>query len=342
MSKQATLQLSDGAKFHGTSCGIEMKARGEVVFNTSLTGYQEICTDPSYEGQIVVFTAPHIGNVGVNDEDWESKAIFVKGIIVKEMSKMSSSWRSRKSFPAFLKEHQIPWIEGVDTRALTRHLRENGTKRGCLQVGKGEEPLASISKKTDWQESPFPTKIALFDFGVKTNILKKISAAGCAVKIFPGHISAKEILAWNPSGVVISNGPGDPAAWSDAIQETKKLIASGLPLFGICLGCQLIALAMGGGTMPLKYGHHGTNHPVCDLLNGKVYITSQNHQFAIDENKLPSSCTVTHRSLFDGTVQGIRVNGLPVFGFQGHPEGSPGPQELDHLFEEFLCPLKKS
>lgn len=316
MNKKAALELSDGTLFCGSSSGVDKTVCGEVVFNTALTGYQEICTDPSYEGQIVLFTAPHIGNVGVNEEDWESQRLSVKGIIVKEMSQISSSWRSRQSFPALLERHQIPWIEGIDTRKLTRHLRENGIQEGYLKVG--SEDLK---------------KIAVFDFGIKAAILKKLTGT---VKLFPGHLPAEEILAWNPGGVVISNGPGDPASLLHAIEETKKLIASGLPLLGICLGCQLIALAMGGVTKKMKYGHHGSNHPVCDVRNGKVYITSQNHQYAIDEEKLPSGLAITHRSLFDGTVQGIRVIGRPVFGFQGHPEGSPGPQEMDELFEEFL------
>lgn len=362
-NKNAVLALEDGTLFFGYTCGIDKTVCGEVVFNTSQTGYQEICTDPSYANQIVLFTTPHIGNVGVNQKDWESERVWVKGIIVLEMSKGSSNWRSEQTFISFLKENQITWIEGIDTRKLTRHLRENGAKSGCIMVGQDNTELAVMLAKKDAEKEVLDLsqeaikkhsyiwsknaqvdlaaitrlkKIAVYDFGVKTNILEKLSELGCAIKIVPSAHTSEDILSWQPDGIVISNGPGDPARMPHGIRETKKLITSGIPLLGICLGCQLIALAMGGQTKKMKFGHHGTNHPVYDRINKKVYITSQNHEFTIDEEKLPSDCMVTHHSLFDGTIQGIRLAGLPVFGFQGHPEGSPGPQDSDGLFKEFL------
>lgn len=353
--QNAILALEDGTLFLGYSSSVEKTVCGEIVFNTSMTGYQEICTDPSYAHQIVLFTTPHIGNVGANREDNESERVWVKGIIVLEMSKTSSNWRSEESFISFLHKHNTPWIEGIDTRKLTRHLRENGAKKGCIMVGKPDTALALDLAKSHAQERELtlppssknseifmaantqkPKKIAVYDFGVKVNILNKLSRAGCLIKIIPGAHPIDEILSWQPDGVVISNGPGDPADLIHGIQETKKLISTGIPIFGICLGCQLIALAAGAKTKKMKYGHHGANHPVFDLARNKVFITSQNHHFTIDESSLPSHCSVTHHSLFDGTIQGIRLKDLPIFGFQGHPEGSPGPQDIDSLFEEFL------
>ena len=308
--KKAIVALEDGIVFFGQTCGIDQTVSGEVVFNTSPTGYQEICTDPSYAGQIVLFTTPHIGNTGVNSEDHESERVWVKGIIVLEMSKKSSSWRSEQDFISFLKENQIPWLEGIDTRKLTRHIRENGVKSGCLMVGNvdAEQAIARAKKHAnekrpdlstvaikedsyDWTAENKKTlkKIAVYDFGIKTNILRKLSTADCRIKIFPNTHPLEEILSWQPDGVVISNGPGDPAQMHHAIRETEKLIASGLPIFGICLGCQLIALASGGQTKKLKFGHHGTNHPVFDLKKTKSAITSQNHHFAIDETKSSGS-----------------------------------------------------
>ncbi len=310
MSK-ALLALSDGTLFHGRSGGCRKTVSAEIVFNTSMTGYQEICTDPSYAGQIVLFTASHIGNTGVNREDSESGKVWVKGVIVREMSKTSSNWRSEKSFIQFLDEHQVPWIEGLDTRKLARHLRKNGTQNGCLMTG-GD------------------AKILLYDFGVKSSLL---NALGCGVHVVPKNFPAAEALALNPDGIILSNGPGDPAAIN--LEEIRTLVFSGVPVLGICLGCQLIALAAGGSTRKLKFGHHGANHPVCDLKNNKVYITSQNHNFVVDETTLPPEFEVTHLSLIDGSVQGIRAKNYPVMGFQGHPEGAPGPQDMP-LFQEFL------
>lgn len=353
--KKAVLVLEDGTHFFGHTCGIESTVYGEVVFNTSLTGYQEICTDPSYANQLVLFTMPHIGNVGVNKGDSESERVWLKGIIVLKMSKTSSNWRSEQTLVSFLKEHQITWIEGIDTRKLTRHLRENGVKSGCIMVGEIDIDLARKlairhaeekelnlsfvpSEKNHFhsKEHLSSKKIAVYDFGVKSNILRILSNLGCHLKIFPGTKTIEELMSWQPHGVVISNGPGDPARMYHGIQETKKLIDTGIPIFGICLGCQLLALALGGKTKAMKFGHHGTNHPVYDLTKNKVHITSQNHLFAIDENHLPPNCLVTHQSLFDGTIQGIRLKEFPVFGFQGHPEGSPGPQDASLLFNDFL------
>lgn len=344
--KPAVLVLEDGTLFHGHTCGIDRTVWGEVVFNTSPTGYQEICTDPSYANQIVLFTSPHIGNVGINQEDDESKTVWVKGIIVLEMSKKYSNWRGKETFINFLKENQIPWIEGIDTRKLTRHLRAHGVKNGCLITGESNPaenfdltPKAVKEHPDAWCDDAHNQsckRIIVYDFGVKSNILKKLSNLSCSVMTLPCTYTSEEILSWQPDGIVISNGPGDPAMMQHGIQETKKLILSGVPIFGICLGCQLIALASGGKTRKMKFGHHGTNHPVYDLRKGKTFITSQNHNFTIDDKNCPSNLIVTHQSLFDGSIQGIRLKGLPIFGFQGHPEGSPGPQDLDGLFEEFL------
>lgn len=365
-NKEAILALEDGTIFVGHTSGIDKTVCGEVVFNTSMTGYQEICTDPSYANQIVLFTTTQIGNVGVNQKDYESERAWIKGIIVLEMSKKSSNWRSEKDFVTFLEDNRITWIEGIDTRKLTRHLRDKGIKNGCIMVGKIDTNLAiklakrhvkaegldlsreAIKEKPyEWHDentlglkrllTKKPLKrIVVYDFGVKSNILRKLSSLGCSVTVVPSTSTIEDILSLDPDGIVISNGPGDPASMKHGIGEVRKLISTGIPVFGICLGCQLIALAIGGETKKMKFGHHGANHPVYDLKKKEVYITSQNHSFVIDEKTLPRDFVITHKSLFDGSIQGIRSKEHPVFGFQGHPEGSPGPQDIGKLFEEFL------
>lgn len=364
--QKAILALEDGTLFYGYTRGVSKTVCGEVVFNTSMTGYQEICTDPSYANQIVLFTSSHIGNVGTNQKDYESSKIWTKGIIVREMSKKSSSWRSEEDFTTFLNESKVPWIEGIDTRKLTRHIQKNGTKNGCIMVGRIDASLAvklakkhvqakgldlsgvaikkknyeyhiqdSLSQELSFSKSDMKT-IYVYDFGVKSNILRMLVDVGCLVKVVPNTVPAEDILAANPDGIVISNGPGDPASMQNGIEEIRKLIFSGIPVLGICLGCQLVALAAGGHTKKMKFGHHGTNHPVYDLRKKKVYVTSQNHNFVVDEKTLPSDFEITHISLFDRSIQGIRSITYPVIGFQGHPEGSPGPQDIKELFEEFL------
>lgn len=352
---RAVLALEDGTLFYGRTSGSNRTVCGEVVFNTSMTGYQEICTDPSYANQIVLFTTSHVGNVGVNGEDDESGQPWVKGIIAREVSKTTSNWRSEKSFKTFLSENNVTWIEGLDTRKLTRHIRKNGTKHACIMVGKVDTNLAirlakeyvkaegpALSQETLKDPYQFPIhktdvpQIFIYDFGVKSSILKTLARLGCEVNVVPNTMPAVEVLAYHPDGIILSNGPGDPASIGEGIEEIRKLIFSGVPLLGICLGCQLIALAAGGCTKRMKFGHHGANHPVYDIEQKKVYITSQNHNFVIDETTLPSEFEATHVSLFDGSVQGIRSKNYPVIGFQGHPEGSPGPQDIGELFEEFL------
>jgi len=345
---RAVLALDDGSIFYGRTSGSKRTVCGEIIFNTSMTGYQEICTDPSYANQIVLFTTSHIGNVGVNGEDYESSQPWIKGIITREMSKASSNWRSEKSFTSFLDEHQVTWIEGLDTRKLTRHLRNHGTKNGCIMVGECDINLAielarghipqsaanfAIPSSVYKKDAP---KIVVYDFGVKSTILRTLTSLGCEVIVVPSHMSAAELLAYNPDGIILSNGPGDPSSIGEGIKEIRELIFSGVPVLGICLGCQLIAIAAGGRTRKMKFGHHGANHPVYDIEKKRTYITSQNHNFAVDEATLPSEFEITHVSLFDGSVQGIRSKNYPVMGFQGHPEGSPGPQDIGEIFELFL------
>lgn len=333
------LALEDGSLFYGQTRGCCGTACGEVVFNSSMTGYQEICTDLSYSDQIVLFTSTHIGNVGVNCDDFESDRITVNGLLVREMSKTSSSWRSEKSFTTFLEEQGVPWIEGLDTRKLARHIRQKGSMRGCMMTGNIDEKLAvqlaaawrptkelSYSAAHSFRGGP---KIVVYDFGVKAGIVKKLKGLGCEVIVVPGTTPSAEALAIHPDAIVLSNGPGDPT--SIDLEKIKKLVFSEKAILGICLGCQLIALACGGSIKRLKFGHHSANHPVYDRKNNRVFITSQNHGYAIDE--VPPGFEVTHHSLFDGTIQGIKHN--RVVGFQGHPEGSPGPEYLE-LFEELI------
>ena len=338
---RASLVLADGSVFPGYSIGADGMAVGEVVFNTSMTGYQEILTDPSYCDQMVTLTYPHIGNTGVNSQDMESEQIWARGLIIREDSLVDSSWRSEGSLSDFLSKHNVVGIAGIDTRALTRLLREKGAQNGCIVVGdnidealKQAKAFAGLTGKDltgDVQHAkpglPKQADVVLVDFGYKQNILSLLKKSEVAVVAH--DVAAAEILALNPKGVLLSNGPGDPAACDYAIAMVKELLANDIPVFGICLGCQILALAMGAKTQKMKFGHHGANHPVQDLATKQVYITSQNHGFCIDESSLPAELEVTHRSLFDNSIQGIKHKAKPVFAFQGHPEASPGPRDVE-------------
>jgi carbamoyl-phosphate synthase small subunit len=366
---EAILALEDGTCFRGAAAGAEGEARGEVVFNTSMTGYQEVLTDPSYSGQIVTMTCPEIGNYGVSSEDVESRAPQVAGFIIRDESPLASNWRSERTLREYLVEHKIVAISDIDTRALTRQLRSGGVMRGVIGTGNGLDREALVERARsipqmegsdlvsgvttgqafDWpMEDPdefgiIPArraktrlKIAAYDFGMKWNILRRLSAHGCDVRVHPATTPASELLASKPDGVFLSNGPGDPAPLTYAIDNAKALVASKVPVFGICLGHQILGLAMGGTTFKLKFGHRGANHPVKKLATGKVEITSQNHGFAVDPKSLPDDVEVTHLNLYDGTVEGLRHKTRPVFCVQYHPEASPGPHDADYLFDDFL------
>ncbi len=365
---QAVLALEDGRTFSGHGFGAPGHRVGEVVFNTAMTGYQEIITDPSYAGQLVTLTASHVGNTGVNAQDSESRQIYSSGLIVRDYPRRLSSWRATASLSDFLGEHHVPGIAGVDTRSLTMHLREHGAKNGCLMVGervdvdqalslaRSCEPMSgrdlastvTCDKPYAWTEgtldlttSEFGASrgrlhVVCYDFGVKLNMLRMLVDAGCRVTVVPARHPIDGLLAMNPDGVLLSNGPGDPEPCTYAIEAIRQLLAKGVPTFGICLGYQLLALAAGAKTVKMKFGHHGANHPVKDLGTGQVLITSQNHGFAVDAESLPEFVIPTHRSLFDDSLQGIRVRGKPAMGFQGHPEASPGPHDLRGLFGEFV------
>jgi carbamoyl-phosphate synthase small subunit len=371
---EAILALEDGTWFKGLAAGAEGEARGEVVFNTSMTGYQEVLTDPSYAGQIVTMTCPEIGNYGVSPEDVESRAPQVAGFIVREESPIASNWRSEGTLRDYLIGNRIVAISDIDTRALTRKLRSGGVMRGVIATGSSLDPAALIDRARslpkmegsdlvrdvtcvtpfDWPlEDPDEfgieparrakrrLKIAAYDFGMKWNILRRLSAHGCDVRVYPATTPANELLATNPDGVFLSNGPGDPAPLSYAIDSAKALVASGVPTFGICLGHQILGLAMGGQTFKLKFGHRGANHPVKKLETGKVEITAQNHGFAVDPKSLPDDVLVTHVNLYDGTVEGLRHREQPVFCVQYHPEAAPGPHDADYLFRQFLDEMEK-
>ena len=371
----ALLVLEDGSVFRGTSIGAvndkkERFSTGEVVFNTAMTGYQEILTDPSYAEQMVTLTYPHIGNTGINKEDEESRGIFCKGLIIRDLPLLASNFRSEESLSEYLTRHNILGIADIDTRRLTRLLRSKGAQNGCLIVGNLDEKSeakalaeakkfpglkgmdlakeVTTNKAYDWEEGTWTLgaghsttndkrfKVVAYDFGVKRNILRMLVDRGCDLTVVPAQTPAKDVLAMKPDGVFLSNGPGDPEPCDYAIQAIKELLDANIPIFGICLGHQLLCLASGAHTVKMKFGHHGANHPVLDLESGVVMITSQNHGFAADEATLPDNIIATHKSLFDGTLQGIHRTDKPAFSFQGHPEASPGPYDVAPLFDHFI------
>ena len=368
MSIPAILTLQDGTVFHGTSIGAEGQTIGEVVFNTAMTGYQEILTDPSYYRQIVTLTYPHIGNTGTNSEDMESSHVHASGLIVRDSTMLTSNWRSERSFSEFLRQAGTVAIADIDTRKLTRIIREKGAQSACIMTGNQEVSTAiqhaqkfpgiagmdlakfvTAKSRYQWNYGTTfgrPTRImsrriapyhvVAYDFGVKRNILRLLCDLDCRLTVVPAMTTAEEAMELAPDGIFLSNGPGDPEPCEYAIKAIQAFLESGIPMFGICLGHQLLALACGANTKKMKFGHHGANHPVQALDSGKVMITSQNHGFAVDESTLPSNVAATHRSLFDDTLQGIKVLGKPAFGFQGHPEASPGPHDVMPLFEQFI------
>ena len=372
MKKRALLVLEDGNVFQGESIGSDGTSIGEVVFNTSMSGYQEILTDPSYAQQIVTLTYPHIGNVGVNEEDEECDRIFSTGLVVKDVPRLYSNFRGKESLPDYLARKGIVAIADIDTRRLTRILREKGAQRGCIMAGDNlseAEALAAAKgfaglqgmdlakevttdKQYEWNEGswqlPPEPKISLvsgegrfnvvaYDFGVKRNILRMLVDRGCNVTVVPAKTPAADVLAMKPDGVFLSNGPGDPEPCDYAIDAIKEILEKKVPTFGICLGHQLLGLASGATTAKMKFGHHGANHPVQDLETGKVLITSQNHGFAVDEASLPDTLKATYRSLFDDSLQGIERTDCPAFSFQGHPEASPGPHDIAPIFDKFIA-----
>jgi len=375
LKKRALLVLEDGNVFRGKSIGSDGKSIGEVVFNTALTGYQEILTDPSYAQQIVTLTYPHIGNTGVNSEDEECTEIYATGLVVKDVPRLYSNWRSNESLSDYLERKGIVAIADIDTRRLTRVLRDKGAQRGCIVAGDGisEEQALEAAKgfaglqgmdlakevTTDssyawnegtWQLEPSeqitldPIKarfnVVAYDFGVKQNILRMLVDRGCSVTVVPAKTPAKDVLAMQPDGVFLSNGPGDPEPCDYAIEAIAEILNKRVPTFGICLGHQLLGLASGANTIKMKFGHHGANHPVQDLATSKVMITSQNHGFAVDEATLPDTLKATHRSLFDNSLQGIERTDCPAFSFQGHPEASPGPHDIAPIFDKFIAMME--
>ena len=366
--QHAILALADGSVFRGRAIGADGSRCGELVFNTAMTGYQEILTDPSYAGQIVTLTYPHIGNTGVNALDVESGALQAAGLVVRDAPATYSSWRASGSLSDYLRAHGIIGIADVDTREITRRLRTHGAQNACLMAGEidetaaiaaarahptmsGQDLASGIGVKTTqaWAESVwdaardrYPEKsdgdfhVVAYDYGIKANILRLLVASGCRVTLVPAATTAEAALALNPDGIFLSNGPGDPEPMSGAIATIRDFIARQIPVFGICLGHQLLGLACGAKTVKMKFGHHGANHPVQDLASGRVMITSQNHGFAVDEATLPDNVRATHRSLFDGSLQGLAFTDRPVFAFQGHPEASPGPHDAEILFTQFV------
>jgi len=368
LSTTAILALQDGTVFRGTSIGADGQTIGEVVFNTAMTGYQEILTDPSYCRQIVTLTYPHIGNTGTNSDDMESSKIHASGLVVRDSTMIVSSWRSERSFSDFLKQGQTVAIADIDTRKLTRIIREKGAQSGCIMTGdQAAETAVEHARKfpgiagmdlakfvttdrsyqwchgTTFGRKPriisrriAPYHVVAYDFGVKRNILRLLSDLDCRLTVVPATTSGEETMSLSPDGIFLSNGPGDPEPCDYAIVAIQSFLSAGIPVFGICLGHQLLALAAGAKTEKMKFGHHGANHPVQDLLSGQVMITSQNHGFAVDESTLPDNVEPTHRSLFDNTLQGIALKDKPAFSFQGHPEASPGPHDLLPLFDRFI------
>ena len=373
MRKPALLALEDGSVFHGESIGIDGQTIGEVVFNTALTGYQEILTDPSYARQIVTLTYPHIGNVGTNPEDEEATGLFASGLVVRDVPLIASNWRNKESLPDYLQRRKVVAIADIDTRRLTRILREKGAQNGCIMAGdKLDEQVAIAAAKGfpglkgmdlakevtthqpyEWAqgswtlesgvpEAPHPIEeklphhVVAYDYGVKRNILRMLVDRGCRVTVVPAQTPASEVMKLKPDGLFLSNGPGDPEPCDYAIDAIQELMETSIPTFGICLGHQLLSLASGAQTAKMKFGHHGANHPVQDLESGVVMITSQNHGFAVDEASLPANLKATHKSLFDGSLQGVHRTDKPAFSFQGHPEASPGPHDVAPLFDHFV------
>ncbi|AEV27399.1 MULTISPECIES: glutamine-hydrolyzing carbamoyl-phosphate synthase small subunit [Azospira] len=362
----ALLALADGTVFRGYAIGAEGTTSGEVVFNTAMTGYQEILTDPSYCRQIVTLTYPHIGNTGCNAEDFESRANFAAGLVIRDLPIRASNWRIEQTLPDYLKQHGVVAIAGIDTRKLTRILREKGAQAGCIIAGVADEAKAlaearafpglagmdlakvvSVDSPYQFSEGEWTLKgyaaapaakfkVVAYDYGVKTNILRMLAARGCDVTVVPAQTPAAEVLKYKPDGVFLSNGPGDPEPCDYAITAIREILAAGVPTYGICLGHQLLALASGAKTLKMKFGHHGANHPVKDLDTNQVLITSQNHGFAVDADTLPANVRATHVSLFDGSLQGIARTDVPAFSFQGHPEASPGPHDVAYLFDRFI------
>ncbi len=367
MTKSALLVLEDGTVFRGTAIGAEGVSVGEVVFNTSMTGYQEILTDPSYAEQMVTLTYPHIGNTGTNDEDEESGKVWAKGLIIRDLPLLASNFRNQRSLSQYLQDHNILGIADIDTRKLTRILREKGAQNGCLMAGDIDEAKAlelarsfpglsgmdlakevTVKEAYQWTEGSWKLgeghqaakeskfHVVAYDFGVKRNILRMLADRGCKLTVVPAKTTAAEVLAMNPDGIFLSNGPGDPTPCDYAIKAIEEFLKTDIPVFGICLGHQLLALASGAKTLKMKFGHHGGNHPVQNLDSKKVLITAQNHGFAVDEATLPANLRATHKSLFDGSLQGIHRTDKPAFSFQGHPEASPGPHEASELFDHFI------
>ncbi|BCA96330.1 carbamoyl-phosphate synthase small chain [Legionella antarctica] len=366
INKPAILVLADGTTYQGLSVGADGYCIGELVFNTSMTGYQEILTDPSYARQIITLTAPHVGNTGCNSEDMESSKVWAAGLVMRDCSLLHSNYRAEQSLPDWLKKNGVVAISDVDTRDLTLRLRDHGALGACITTHTAEPEKAlekarsfkglqgvdlalEVSRQTieRWHEGqgtwgshskPQQFHVVAYDFGVKHNILRILHDKGCHLTIVPAKTSAAEVLAMNPNGIFLSNGPGDPQACDYAIKATQEFLAHNIPVFGICLGFQILALACGATTKKMKFGHHGANHPVGETQgNKRVFITSQNHGFAVDEESLPNCLEVTHRSLFDDSLQGIRHKNKPAFGFQGHPEASPGPHDIDIIFNEFIA-----
>lgn len=370
MSQPAILVLEDGSVFRGISIGCEGESVGEVVFNTAMTGYQEILTDPSYARQIVTLTYPHIGNTGINPEDIESDNLLVAGLVIRNLPLLASSFRNVQSLDDYLRANKILGIADIDTRRLTRILREKGAQNGCIMAGdsidearalelakgfaglKGMDLAKEVttSSQYEWRQASWelgagysdradadlPFHVVAYDFGVKLNILRMLVDRGCRLTVVPAKTPASDVLAMNPDGVFLSNGPGDPEPCDYAIEAIQQVLQTDIPVFGICLGHQLLGLASGAKTVKMKFGHHGANHPVQNVEDGTVMITSQNHGFAVDEATMPDCLRVTHKSLFDGSLQGIHRNDKPAFSFQGHPEASPGPHDVAPLFDHFI------
>ncbi|MDZ7840671.1 MAG: glutamine-hydrolyzing carbamoyl-phosphate synthase small subunit [Gammaproteobacteria bacterium] len=373
MTNSAVLALENGAVFRGRSIGADGHSVGEVVFNTAMTGYQEILSDPSYARQIVTLTYPHIGNTGVNAEDMESKRLHAAGLVIRDLPRLVSNWRSERPLDEYLREQGFVAISDIDTRRLTRILREQGAQNGCLWAGADAEPERALeaarafpgikgmdvarevttdeaytwrgggwSLDEGYRTDPRPQfRVAAYDFGIKHNILRMLTDRGCEVTVVPATTPAEDVLAERPDGIFLSNGPGDPEPCDYAVDAIKVFLRHRVPLFGICLGHQLLALAAGGATVKMKFGHHGANHPVKDLDTGLVLISSQNHGFAVREHDLPDDVRVTHRSLFDASVQGIECTDAPAFSFQGHPEASPGPHDLAPMFDRFVTTMRE-